>query len=59
MKLDNPDALPFGSSADQFVAYNESLDVETLKTIPLIGWTPSGREWTCSFLRREIWDATI
>ena len=48
-ELDNPGALPFGSSADQFVAYNKSLNVETVQTMPLIGWTPTGRERTCSF----------
>lgn len=45
----NPDALPNGSSADQFITQNIANGTATLLTIPLIGWTPSNRDKVCGF----------
>jgi hypothetical protein len=48
---DNPDpaALPSGSSSDQFVAAGRQAGIQTILTIPLIGWTPKSREVACGF----------
>jgi hypothetical protein len=52
---DNPDTsqLPNGSAADRFVEQNRAGGVETLLTIPLIGWTPGARKdghpYDCGF----------
>jgi len=44
------DALPNGSSSDAFVAQNVRTGAETLLTVPLIGWTPTGpRLRACGF----------
>jgi PKD repeat protein len=39
----NPDLLPDGSSADQFVEQDRRTGTKTLMTVPLIGWTPKRR----------------
>jgi hypothetical protein len=46
---DNPAALPNDSSSDQFVAGNITIGTDSLITVPLIGWTPSSREFACGF----------
>lgn len=45
----NPEALPDGSAADRFVAANREAGAATILTMPLIGWTPRGREVACGF----------
>jgi hypothetical protein len=44
-----PEKLPDGSSSDQFVEENRAAGVDTILTIPLIGWTPRAREFACAF----------
>jgi PKD repeat protein len=39
----NPNLLPDGSSADQFVEQDRRTGTKTLMTVPLIGWTPKQR----------------
>lgn len=48
---DNPDpgALPFGSSADRFLAETRAAGGEPILTVPLIGWTPKSRAKTWGF----------
>jgi hypothetical protein len=46
---DNPEALPAGSSASDFIAKNQALGVETLLTIPTIGLIAKDREIACGF----------
>ena len=48
---DNPDpgALPFGSSADRFLASTRASGGEPILTVPLIGWTPKSREKSWGF----------
>jgi len=48
---DNPDpgALPFGSSADRFLAATRAAGGEPILTVPLIGWTPKSREKSWGF----------
>ena len=48
---DNPDpgALPFGSSADRFLAETRAAGGEPILTVPLIGWTPKSREKSWGF----------
>jgi hypothetical protein len=43
---DNPDpgTLPFGSSADRFLAATRAAGGEPILTVPLIGWTPKARQ---------------
>jgi hypothetical protein len=45
----NPGALPNGSASDQFVEQNRRTGTETIITLPLIGWTPKSRGYTCGF----------
>jgi hypothetical protein len=45
----NPATLPDGSSADTFVAQGKQAGLQTIMTIPLIGWTPKSREISCGF----------
>lgn len=44
-----PHLLPEGSSSDQFVEQDRRTGTQSLLTIPLIGWTPKTREYTCGF----------
>jgi hypothetical protein len=46
---DAPEKLPDGSSSDKFVELNQSAGVQTILTIPMIGWTPRSREFACGF----------
>lgn len=39
----NVAALPNGSNSDEFVETNQGTTIETLLTIPMIGWTPKRR----------------
>lgn len=45
----NPNQLPHGSGADQFVTQNRATGTDTLLTIPMIGWTPNDRQIRCGF----------
>lgn len=45
----DPNQLPNGSGADNFVTQNQSTGTETLLTIPTIGWTPNDRQYRCGF----------
>jgi hypothetical protein len=45
----NVAALPEGSSSDQFVDLGRAAGMQTILTIPLIGWTPKSREVACGF----------
>jgi hypothetical protein len=45
----DPKKLPEGSTADQFVEQNLAAGVDTILTIPLIGWTPKSRALACGF----------
>ncbi|MEM7798880.1 MAG: glycoside hydrolase family 44 protein [Chloroflexota bacterium] len=47
--LENPELLPVGSSSDGFVEFGKSQGVETIITVPLIGWAPIDREFRCAF----------
>jgi hypothetical protein len=42
-------ALPKGSSSDQFVEQGRQAGIQSILTIPLIGWTPKSREVSCGF----------
>jgi hypothetical protein len=42
-------ALPNGSSSDKFVDQGRQAGIQTILTIPLIGWTPKTRAITCGF----------
>ena len=48
---DNPDpgSLPFGSSADRFLAETRAASGEPILTVPLIGWTPKSRAKSWGF----------
>lgn len=41
--------LPVGSTADKFFGETLAEGVEPINTISMIGWTPSGRDRSCSF----------
>jgi hypothetical protein len=45
----DPDALPDGSETDQFTEQDRRTGTDTILTVPLIGWTPKGRDYTCGF----------
>ncbi len=45
----DPSTLPTGSAADRFVEQDQRTGTQTLLTMPLIGWTPKSREFTCGF----------
>ena len=45
----DPSLLPHGSHADQFVERNRNNGMETLMTVPMIGWMPKDREIRCGF----------
>jgi hypothetical protein len=45
----NPEALPGGSTADQAVEQNRRTGTQTIMTIPMIGYTPKDRSWSCAF----------
>ncbi len=45
----NAAALPNGSASDTFVEQGRLLGVQSIMTIPLIGWTPKSRAITCGF----------
>jgi hypothetical protein len=45
----NPTALPNGSASDQFVEQGRKAGIQTILTIPLIGWTPKSRAIACGF----------
>ncbi|NKZ06934.1 glycoside hydrolase family 44 protein [Actinomadura latina] len=45
----DPDALPDGSETDQFTEQDRRTGTGTILTVPLIGWTPKGRDYTCGF----------
>lgn len=54
-------ALPNGSAADSFVERNQTAGSATMMTMPLIGYTPNGRNWDCGFPRsqypnQDSWD---
>ncbi len=46
---EDPSTLPDGSAADRFVEQDRRTGTQTLLTMPLIGWTPKSREFTCGF----------
>ena len=41
--------LPFGSTADSFVANNNNRNTASMMTMPMIGWTPKDRSPSCAF----------
>lgn len=45
----NEEALPNGSTTDQFVEQDQRTNTKTMLTMPLIGWTPKSREIACGF----------
>ncbi|NDU74541.1 hypothetical protein GWI34_18165 [Actinomadura sp. DSM 109109] len=45
----DPAALPDGSETDQFTEQDRRTGTGTLLTVPLIGWTPKGRDYSCGF----------
>jgi hypothetical protein len=45
----NPNALPNGSSADEFIGQNRRDGAASIITVPLIGWTPKSRAQICGF----------
>lgn len=45
----HPESLPNGSAFDRFVDDNLRTGVKSFGTIPLVGFTPKGRERACSF----------
>lgn len=45
----HPELLPNGSASDQFVEQNRRTATDTLLTVPLIGWTPKARDYSCGF----------
>jgi Glycoside hydrolase family 44 len=45
----DPAKLPAGSSADVFIAQNKKDGAATLMTVPMVGWTPDGRNMACGF----------
>ena len=45
----NPAALPNGSAADRFVDQDKRTGTTSLLTMPLIGWTPKDRDYSCGF----------
>ncbi|WP_149263677.1 glycoside hydrolase family 44 protein [Actinomadura sp. K4S16] len=45
----DPAKLPDGSETDQFTEQDRRTGTDTLLTVPLIGWTPKGRDYTCGF----------
>lgn len=45
----DPAALPDGSETDQFTEQDRRTGTDTILTVPLIGWTPKGRDYTCGF----------
>lgn len=45
----HPDQLPDGSASDRFVEQNLATGTDTLMTVPLIGWTPKDRSFSCGF----------
>lgn len=47
--VEDPSALPKGSSADRFVVANQAVGAKTIMTMPMIGWTPKSRDLACSF----------
>ncbi|MDX2139444.1 MAG: glycoside hydrolase family 44 protein [Chloroflexota bacterium] len=49
--------LPNGSAADQFVGGNRSRGVDSLMTMPLIGWTPRSRTYAECGYRVSVYGA--
>ena len=49
----NIGALPAGSSADNFISANRSAGSATMMTMPLVGYTPNGRDWECGYPRSQ------
>ena len=47
--VQNPAALPGGSTADQFIQQNRRDGADSIITVPLIGWTPKSRTQACGF----------
>jgi len=49
----NSTTLPNDSTADRFIEQDRGMNVQTLLTVPLIGWTPKGRKdahpYDCGF----------
>ncbi|MEU8797620.1 glycoside hydrolase family 44 protein [Spirillospora sp. NPDC048819] len=45
----DPAQLPDGSETDQFTEQDRRTGSGTILTVPLIGWTPKARDYTCGF----------
>lgn len=45
----DPERLPDGSETDQFTDQDRRTGTDTILTVPLIGWTPKGRDYSCGF----------
>jgi hypothetical protein len=45
----HPESLPAGSSADQAIEQNRRTGTQTLLTVPMIGYAPKDRSWSCAF----------
>ena len=41
--------LPDGSNADLYVEQNNRTNTDVIMTMPLIGWTPKSRDFSCAF----------
>ncbi|MFK7804102.1 MAG: glycoside hydrolase family 44 protein [Anaerolineae bacterium] len=48
-EVENVADLPNNSSADRFMGETLELGTQPILTVPLIGWTPRGREELCGF----------
>lgn len=48
-EVDNLADLPKGSSLNRFIGETLALGAQPIITMPLIGWTPRGRDELCSF----------
>ncbi|MBC6460666.1 endoglucanase [Actinomadura sp. HBU206391] len=45
----DPAQLPGGSETDRFVDQDRRTGTKTVLTVPLIGWAPKARDWSCGF----------
>ncbi len=46
---DHPENLPDGSASDRFVEQDIRTGTRSMITVPLIGWTPADRAFSCGF----------
>ena len=48
-EVDDPSQLPDNSAANRFIRETIGLETQPIMTVPLIGWTPRGRDNLCGF----------